>query len=53
MYPQMKKPVGMLMRIWNPNDFQGQRSRSLGQICRQGDTPRFAFSLLNLITVPG
>jgi len=29
-------------RIWNPIDFQGQRSRSPGQIVRRGDTPRFA-----------
>jgi hypothetical protein len=32
-------------RIWNPIDFQGQRSRSLGQIFRQGDMPRFALPL--------
>ena len=32
------------MRIWNPIDFQ--RSRSLGQIFRRGDMPRFALPLL-------
>ena len=31
----------VLKRIWNPIDFQGQRSRSLGQIFRLGDMPRF------------
>ena len=31
-----------LKRIWNPIDFQGQRSRSQGLIFRQGDMPRFA-----------
>jgi hypothetical protein len=34
-----------LKRIWNPIDFQGQRSRSLGQIFMRGDTPRFALPL--------
>ena len=34
-----------LKRIWNPNDFQGQRSRSQGLIFRRGDTPRFALPL--------
>jgi hypothetical protein len=29
-------------RVWNPIGFQGQRSRSPGQIFRRGDTPRFA-----------
>jgi hypothetical protein len=32
----------VLKRIWNPIDFQSQRSRSPGKIFRQGDTPRFA-----------
>ena len=32
-------------RIWNPINFQGQRSRSLGQIFRRGDMPRFALPL--------
>jgi hypothetical protein len=31
-----------LKRIWNPVDFQGQRSRSQGLIFRRGDMPRFA-----------
>ena len=35
----------VLKRIWNPIDFQGQRSRSLGQVFRRGDTPRFALPL--------
>ena len=35
----------VLKRIWNPIDFQGQRSRSLGQFFRQGDMPRFALPL--------
>ena len=35
----------VLKRIWNPIDFQGQRSRSQGQIVRRGDTPRFALPL--------
>ena len=34
-----------LKRIWNPIDFQGQRSRSQGLIFRRGDTPRFALPL--------
>ena len=34
-----------LKRIWNPIDFQGQRSRSPGQIFRWGDTPHFALPL--------
>jgi hypothetical protein len=38
----------VLKRIWNPIDFQGQRSRSPGQIFRRGDTPRFALPLLFL-----
>jgi hypothetical protein len=33
-------------RIWNPIDFQGQKSRSQGLIFRGGDTPRFALPLL-------
>jgi len=36
----------VLKKIWNPIDFQGQRSRSQGQIFRRGDTPRFALPLL-------
>ena len=35
----------VLRRIWNPIDFQGQRSRSPGQIFRWGDMPRFALLL--------
>jgi hypothetical protein len=38
----------VLKRIWNPIDFQGQRSRSLGQIYRRGDTPRFALLLFTV-----
>jgi hypothetical protein len=38
----------VLKRIWNPIDFQGQRSRSPGQIFRRGDAPRFALPLLIL-----
>ena len=40
----------VLKRIWNTIDFQviGQRSRSPGQICRRGGTPRFAFPLFAL-----
>jgi hypothetical protein len=34
-----------LKRIWNPIDFQGQRSRSQGLIFRRGDTLRFALPL--------
>jgi hypothetical protein len=36
----------VLRRIRNPIDFQGQRSRSPGQIFRGGDMPRFALPLL-------
>ena len=39
----------VLKRIWNPIDFQGHRSRSLVQIFRQGDMPRFALPLLHFI----
>ena len=35
----------VLMRIWNPIDFQDQRARSQGLIFRRGDTPRFALPL--------
>ena len=35
----------VLKRIWNPIDFQCQRSRSPGQIFRRGDMPRFALPL--------
>jgi hypothetical protein len=38
----------VLKRIWNLIDFLGQMSRSLGQIFRRGDTPRFALPLLSL-----
>ena len=38
----------VLERIWNPIDFQGQRSRSPGQIFRRGDMPRFALPLFGL-----
>jgi hypothetical protein len=37
-----------LKRIWNPIDFQGQRSTSQGLIFRRGDKPRFALPLLIL-----
>jgi hypothetical protein len=37
------------MRIWNPIDFQCQRSRSQGLIFRRGDMPRFALPLLTSI----
>jgi hypothetical protein len=37
-------------RIWNPVDFQGQRSRSPCQIFRRGDTPRFALPLLKVVS---
>ena len=40
-----------LKRIWNPIDFQGQRSRSQGLILRRGDTPCFVLPLLTYITV--
>jgi hypothetical protein len=40
-----------LKRIWNPIDFQGQRSRSQGLIFRRGDMPHFALPLLKLHTV--
>jgi hypothetical protein len=36
-------------KIWNPIDFQGQRSRSQGLIFRRGDTPRFALPFLFLL----
>jgi hypothetical protein len=36
-----------LKRIWNPIDFQGQRSQ--GQIFRRGDMPRFALPLLEMV----
>jgi hypothetical protein len=39
----------VLKRIWNPIDFQAHRSRSLGQIFRRGDMPRFALPLLHFI----
>jgi len=39
----------VLKRIWNPIDFQGQRSRSPGQFFRRGDMPRFALPLLILL----
>ena len=37
------------MRIWNPVDCQGQRSRSPGQIFMREDTPRFALPLFDFI----
>ena len=40
----------VLKSIWNPIDFQGQRSRSPGQIFRRGDMPRFALPLFYSIT---
>jgi hypothetical protein len=42
----------VLERIWNPLDFHGQRSRSLGQIFRRGDTPRIALPLFILSQKP-
>ena len=42
----------VLKRIWNPLDFHGQRSRSLGQIFRRGDTPRIALPLFILSQKP-
>ena len=39
----------VLKKIWNPINFQGQRSR--GQIFRRGDTPRFALPLLFLFSM--
>ena len=39
----------VLRRIWNPIDFQGQRSRSPGQIVRLGDMPRFALPLFPFV----
>jgi hypothetical protein len=36
-----------LKRIWNPIDFQEQRSRSQGLNFRRGDTPHFALPLLH------
>jgi hypothetical protein len=41
----------VLKRIWNPIDFQSQRSRSPGQIFRRGDTPRFALFSLDLVSM--
>ena len=41
----------LLKRIWNPIDFQGQRSRSQGLIFRRGCTPRFASALLILMSL--
>ena len=42
----------VLKRIWkNPIDFLGQRSRSPGQIFRQGDMPRFALVCLDLVSM--
>jgi hypothetical protein len=38
----------VLRRVWNPIDFQGQRSRLQSLIFRRGDTPRFALPLLFL-----
>jgi hypothetical protein len=40
----------VLKKSWNPIDFQGQRSRSPGQIFRQGDMPRFALPLFTFLT---
>jgi hypothetical protein len=40
-----KNGSNMWKRIWNPLDFQGQRSRSQGLIFRWGDTPCFALPL--------
>jgi hypothetical protein len=41
----------VLEKIWNPIDFQDQRSRSPGQIFRRGDTPRFALPLFIIIVL--
>jgi hypothetical protein len=38
----------VLKRIWNTIDFQGQRSMSLGQHFRRGDTPRFVLPLFTI-----
>ena len=38
-----------LKKIWNPIDFQGQRSRSQGLSFRRGDTPRFALPLFDIV----
>jgi hypothetical protein len=35
----------VLKRIWNPIDFQGQKSRSLGKFFRRGDMPCFALPI--------
>jgi hypothetical protein len=43
----------VLKRIWNSVDFQGQRSRSPGQIFRRGDTPRFALPVFILMSLNG
>jgi hypothetical protein len=43
----------VLKRIWNPIDFQGQRSRSPGQIFRRGDTPHFALPLFRIMVYSG
>ena len=44
----------VIKRIWNPikSIFKviGQRSRSPGQICRQGDTPCFALPLFIIVS---
>ena len=37
-----------LKKIWNPIEFQGQRSRSQGLIFRRGDMLRFALPLLHM-----
>ena len=39
----------VLGRVWNPIYFQGQRSRSPGQIFRRGDMPHFVLPLLGRI----
>jgi hypothetical protein len=41
----------VLKRIWNPIDFQSQRSRSPGKIFRQGDTPALPLFSLDLVSM--
>jgi hypothetical protein len=41
----------VLKRIWNPIDFQSQRSRSPGKIFRRGDTPRLPLFSLDLVSM--
>jgi hypothetical protein len=45
----MRRKTDVTFAAKNPIDFQGHRSRSLGQIFRRGDMPRFALPLLHFI----